>query len=183
MKPMLAALCIAAVLALPSVALATETIATPPALGQLPTIDAQNLNERALRLPQDLPAEKTLVLIAFERQQQANLDTWIAGLQLNRSPMPWIETPVIDPKNAFVRGFIDSGMRRGIPDTAARERTITLYTDRAAFSKAMGLRDPFKNVYLAVVERSGRVLLLVEGDYSAEKAKLLLQAMAPPAAK
>lgn len=183
MRFALLALWVAVVLALPSVALATETMATPAALGQLPTIDAQNLNERAVRLPQDLPAEKTLVLIAFERQQQANLDTWIAGMQLNRSPMPWIETPVIDPKNAFVRGFIDSGMRRGITDTVARERTVTLYTDRAAFSKAMGLRDPFKNVYLAVVERSGRVLLLVEGDYSAEKAKVVMQAMATRAAQ
>lgn len=183
MKTLVLACMLAAVLTLPSTAALASEAAAPPSLGQLPTIDALNLNERAVRLPQDLPAEKTLVLIAFERQQQANLDTWIAGMQLNRSPIPWIETPVIEPKNAFVRGFIDSGMRRGIPDTAARERTITLYTDRAAFSKAMGLRDPFKNVYVAVVERSGRVLLLVEGDYSAEKANVVLQTMATRAAQ
>jgi hypothetical protein len=173
------------VLALSSAMLmSTQTAAQTPAmaLGRMPTIQAESLAERALTLPQDLPGERTLVLIAFERFQQKNIDTWIDGMQLKSSTMSWIETPIIDPQNMFVRAMINGGMRRGIPDPIAREKTITLFTNRIEFSKAMGFsawEKPGTMVYAAVVDRAGRVLALSEGDYAVEKAKVILDAMNP----
>jgi hypothetical protein len=147
--------------------------------GQMPVIKAQTLNERDVTLPADLPAEKTLVLIAFERNQQGNVNTWVDGLKLTESPHAWIETPVIDPRGSLSRAFIDGGMRLGIRDTVTREKTITLYTERMAFLKAMGLKESTKNIYVAVVNRAGKVLASVEGDYSAEKAALLISKWHP----
>jgi hypothetical protein len=146
--------------------------------GRMPVIKTETLSEREVTLPADLPGEKTLVLIAFERVQQKNIDTWVNGLKLKESALPWIETPVIDPQNAFFRALINGGMRGGIPDTAMREKTITLYTDRNAFIKAMALNSGVKSIYAAVVSRAGQVLTLAEGDYSAEKAEALLAALA-----
>jgi hypothetical protein len=100
--------------------------APAPALGQMPTIKAQNLNERDFTLPQDLPGHKTLVLIAFERQQQTNVNTWIDGMKLIGSAYAWVETPVIESKNGFMRAFIDGGMRSGIREVTIREKTVTL---------------------------------------------------------
>jgi hypothetical protein len=37
------------------------------AAGRMPTISAENLNEKPFTLPAQLPAERTLVLVAFER--------------------------------------------------------------------------------------------------------------------
>ncbi len=149
---------------------------------RMPSIRAQTLNQRELTLPQELPGEVTLVLMAFEREQQVKVDTWIVGLNLKQNPFAWVETPVIEPKNWLVRAFIDNGMRGGITDTAIREKTITLYTDRAVFLNAMGLGARFNTIYAAVVARDGRVLGLVEGGYSAEKAASLVRLLTLPRA-
>jgi hypothetical protein len=169
-------------LCLSSAMLTSAQTPASPTLGRMPTIQTESLAEREMTLPRDLPGERTLVLVAFDRVQQKNIDTWIDGMQLKSSAMPWIETPVIDPKNALFRAFINGGMRRGITDPTAREKTITLYTDRIEFSKSMGFaawEKPGIVVYAAVVDRAGRVLALSEGDYSAEKAKVILDAMNP----
>jgi hypothetical protein len=103
-------------------------------------------------------------------------------MQLKSSTLRWIETPVIDPKNALFRAFINGGTRRGITDQTAREKTIMLYTVRIEFSKSMGFaawEKPGTVACAAVVDRTGCVLALSEGDYSAEKAKEITDAMSP----
>jgi hypothetical protein len=169
-----------AMLCLFGVLLATNTplLAQTLSLGQMPVIKAQTLNERELTLPRDLPGDKTLVLIAFEREQQKNVNTWIAGMKLGDNPFPWVETPVIEPRGSLSRAFIDGGMRMGIRDVITREKTITLYTDRLAFVRAMGLRGSIETIHAAVVNRAGQVLASVEGDYSKEKEAVLLKALA-----
>ncbi|MDR3747630.1 MAG: hypothetical protein P4M04_05705 [Acidobacteriota bacterium] len=61
--------------------------------------------------------------------------------------------------NPLTRWFIDSGMRRGIPDPNARARTITLYIDKKPFEQALQLPTE-KTVYALLVDRSGKVLWL-----------------------
>lgn len=146
-------------------------------LGRMPTVEAESLSEIPMTVPAQLPAERTLVLIAFEREQQTVLNTWVAGLNLTDNKLPWIETPVIGKGYGLIRGFINGGMRRGIQDNAMRDRTVTLYTDPAALRKDMGLTGDGKTVWVAVVDRKGQVWALAEGNYSADKAKPLLEAL------
>jgi hypothetical protein len=145
-------------------------------LGQMPVIQTETLGERKLTLPQDLPGEKTLAVIAFERGQQANINTWVNGLNLKTTTDPWVELPVIEPRSSWSRAFIDGGMRMGIRDEAMRNRVITLYIERAPFLKAMGLPESTKSIYVVIVTRSGQVLASVEGDYTPEKAAVLAKA-------
>jgi hypothetical protein len=141
---------------------------------KMSTVEAETLSEKALILPRDLPGEKTLILIAFARKQQSNIDTWINGMNLKEAKFAWIETPVIDPFYGFFSGFIQRGMRKGIPDSADRERTVTIFTSRIEFLKSMGLPESTDNIYAVVVDRSGNVLSKAEGDYTAMKAETLL---------
>ena len=142
--------------------------------GVMPKVSAEDLNERAVNLPAQLPADKTLVLMAFTQDQQAEVDTWVSDMGLSTSDLAWIETPVIDPSNAFVRAMINGGMRRGIPDTRIRERIVTLYTDGAALRRVMGLLSDGKTMVALVLDRSGKVLAQAQGRHSAEKAQQLL---------
>lgn len=146
----------------------------------MPNLSAEDLNERAINLPEQLPAEKTMVLMPFTQDQQAEVNTWVAGMSLATSSLAWIETPVIDPSNAFVRAMISAGMRRGIPDTRMRERIITVYTDGVALRRAMGLSSDGKSMVAMVLDRSGKVLTQVAGTHTPEKAKLLLAGMTSP---
>ena len=149
-----------------------------PAAGRMPTLSASTLADRAVTLPADLPGEKTLVLMAYDRKQQADLDTWIVGLRLREGTRPWVEVPVIGRSNAFVRGMIDAGMRRGIPDVADRDRTITLAVDAVSLRAALALEGDVDQVDLMVIDRSGLVRVRARGPYALDKSKALLDAMA-----
>ncbi len=137
-------------------------------------VASENLNEEDVKLPTDLPSERTLLILAFQREQQDNIDTWINGMALRQSNLPWLELPVIDNPGLLGRWFINSGMRNGIPDTDMRSHVVSLYTDKAAFLSALGIVDE-KYCYALVVDRSGRVLENVRGDYTAEGAKKILR--------
>jgi hypothetical protein len=59
-------------------------------------------------------------------------------------------------------------MRSGIDDLGARERTITLYLDKASFRESLELPDE-DTIYALVVDTAGNVVLRVEGRHSAAK--------------
>ena len=153
----------------------TQNLSTPI----FPTLSGKNLNGKEFNLPRDLPAEKTLVLIAFEQEQQFVLDSWAKGLDLPNSPIPWIEVPVISTPYVIGSFIIDFGMRRGITSPKIRDRVITLYTDREAFAKSMGFKYDKQEAYVAVVDRSGKNLGMVKGSFDERKAKTILDLLEP----
>lgn len=167
----LAALLLAATLA------AAQSVAAP---GRMPELTAENLSERSLKLPADLPGERTLVLMAYERRQQADLDTWINALKLKDGAIAWVELPVVGQRIGLMRAFINGGMRRGIAAGPDRDRTVTLFVDAAPLRAAMGLAPQpaeASAVDVVVVSRDGRVLAQASGSYTAAKAGPLLQAL------
>jgi hypothetical protein len=153
--------------------------ATPPS-PRMPSIKAENLNERVVTLPADLPGERTLVLMAFLREQQPDVNTWIEGMKLVDSKLPWVEVPVVGAGGRLWQGLVNAGMRTGIREESMRERVITLFTDRLALLRALDLPGEGKVVLALVMNRSGEVLAQVQGRHSDDKANLLLAAMQSP---
>ena len=144
-----------------------------------PTLTASNLEKRERSLPADFEGERNLLLVAFEREQQKNVDTWLREMKRFEELDPsfrYYELPTIERPNAFVRWFIDSGMRRGIPDKKARERTITLYLDKKPFCDALLITDQ-KTIYAFLVDRAGNVLWKSEGDFDEAKGAGLKSAL------
>jgi hypothetical protein len=146
--------------------------------GNFPKLIAANLEKQVLSLPEDFAGDRNLLLIAFQREQQKNIDTWLH--QMNRFQWApgfrYFELPTIDKLNPIARWFINNGMRRGIPDANARARTITLYLDKPSFRKALDLPDE-KQIYALLVDRSGCVLWRAEGDFDEAKAAGLEEAL------
>lgn len=143
---------------------------------QIGTIAASDLNGREIVFPRDLPGQRTLALIAYERGQQGAVDSWVEGLDLRQSDIPWVELPVIEDRGALFRSFIDNGMRSGIVQPEARARVVTLYTDPEAFRRRLGLEGA-QTIHAVVLSREGRVLARAAGPYSEEKARVLLRAL------
>ncbi len=148
-------------------------------IAHFPAVKASNLEKRELSLPGDFAGERNLLLVAFEREQQKNVDTWLHEMKRFEELDPefrYYELPTIERMNAFMRWFIDSGMRRGIPDRKARERTITLYLDKKPFCDALAISDQ-KTIYAFLVDRAGRVLWRSDGDFDEMKAASLRAAL------
>lgn len=143
----------------------------------LPAITTQSLDEKPFVLPRDLPADRTLVLLAFERAQKPALETWISGLNLADGKMPWIEVVVVGPQNAFVHAMITRGMRRESDNTPTQRHLLPVFADQEAFAVAMGVS--VKSPYAVIVDRAGHVLAASPGDYSATKAQALMPGVKP----
>jgi hypothetical protein len=136
-----------------------------------PSVEASNLERRAFNLPADFEGERNLLLVAFEREQQKDVDTWLREMKRFESLDPdfhYYELPTIQRPGAFMRWFIDTGMRHGIPDRKARERTITLYLEKKPFLDAMLITDQ-KKIYAFLVDREGSVLWRSDGVYEETK--------------
>jgi hypothetical protein len=140
-----------------------------------PEVRGKNLEGTNLRLPQDLEGELNLVFLAFQREQQLMVNTWLPTADLLESLHPelrYYELPTISRMNPLARWFINTGMRSGIKDPKSRRKTITLYLDKGPFRKALGLATE-DNIYVLLVDRQGKVLWESKGPCNAESAKNL----------
>lgn len=145
-----------------------------------PRVQGANLERESFTLPDDFEGEINLALIAFTREQQADIDTWIpAARELARSHpgFRYYELPTISRGVPLARWWLDGAMRAGIPDHAARAATITLYLDKRAFREALELPSE-KTIYALLVDRMGRILWRTEGAWTDEKGRALQQVVA-----
>lgn len=146
---------------------------------RFPELKASNLEGKQFLLPRDLEGDRNLVLVAFKREQQKEIDTWLKEMKRFEEIDPkleYYELPTISRLNAFSRWFIDSGMRHGIPDKSARARTITLYIEKDPFEKSLQIPTEDK-IYPMLVNRKGDVLWRSEGPFDESKAESLRQAL------
>ncbi len=145
-----------------------------------PTVTSDNLEGTTFTLPRDFAGARNIVFVAFQRKQQDDVDTWVPFVKeaLVRHPdADYYEIPTIKRMVAPMRWFINRGMRGGIDDLAARERTVTLYIDKEPFKQALAITDE-NVIQVLVVDPAGRVWWRTTGRYSAEKARALEAALA-----
>ncbi len=144
-------------------AAATPT-ATPTAF---PALVTKDLNGVTQRLPHGLPGEVKLFLIAYQREQQQDIDPWLTlGLRLERVHPGFrvYELPTLSAKWGAAASYIDGGMRRGIREVEARARTLTLYLDKDAFNQALALPTE-QQVYALLVDARGHVVWRRDGQF------------------
>ncbi|MEO5825980.1 MAG: hypothetical protein ABIR59_08845, partial [Gemmatimonadales bacterium] len=107
-----------------------------------PKVEGRNLEGQRFSLPADFEGELNIVLVAFRREQQDDVDTWLPSLTAmaaKRAAVRVYELPTLNRSYSLMRRFIDGGMARGIPQQATREATITLYINKAPFKRALGI--------------------------------------------
>ncbi|MGA7295381.1 MAG: hypothetical protein WBW85_22820, partial [Terriglobales bacterium] len=108
-----------------------------------------------------------------------DVDTWLREMKRFEELDPgfhYYELPAIQRPGAFMRWFIDTGMRHGIPDRKARERTITLYLEKKPFLDSLLIADQ-KKIYAFLVDRQGNVLWKSEGVFDETKGASLRSAL------
>ena len=145
---------------------------------RLPAVTGKDLNGKPWKAPADFPGERTLVILGYEQEQQASIDTWTAGMGLAKpgNELPWVEMPVIDEPGFVMRWVIDTGMQRGIPGTDARGHVWTAYTNRKTFLKSCGI-DSVSDIHVLVVTRDGTILAMESGRYTEGAAARILNVL------
>jgi len=134
---------------------------------RFPRVEGTNLEGRKYSLPADFESDYNVVLIAFQRGQQADVDTWLPFLREQQKAQGGVrvyELPTLGRSYRIMRGFIDGGMARGIADKATREATITLYIDKSPFKRALAIASE-DCISAMLVARDGRVLWRADGRF------------------
>jgi len=144
-----------------------------------PKVVGIDLQGNKQELPQAFQNKFNLVVVAFKREQQLQVDTWIKALEpilKEKSNLSFFEIPLIYELSSAKRFWVNNGMRFGILDEVARKRTITVYTNRDEFFKITKMRED--EIYTLLLDKNGKILWRVEGVADDKKIKSLLDKMA-----
>ena len=142
----------------------------PDSTSRFPAVTGRSLAGRTFHLPGDFEGERNVVLVAFKRHQQDDVDTWTPHLRPLAAEDPGLriyKLPTLGRRYLLMRGIIDGGMRGGIPDSAARAATITLYINKSPFRRALAVPDEDR-IHVLLVDRAGTILWRAAGPWSAE---------------
>jgi len=145
-----------------------------------PRVSGRNLLRQNVTFPDDLPGKLNLLLLAFYQRQQLDINTWIPlsqQLEAAYNGLYYYELPTITLLGRFQRFFINEGMRAGIPDTKARERTLTLYLDKDEFLSALEIPSQ-EEIQVLLVDQAGAVLWRTAGRLDETKEAALREFIA-----
>lgn len=136
-----------------------------------PRMVGTNLQRRKVVIPDELQGQANVVIIAFRRSQQEEVESWtpfLQGIERACSGLRYYELPTVRPMDAVSRVFISEGMRASIRDEAARERTITIHIDTRAFCQALDLPDE-STIHVLLLDDRGQVRWSADGRFTPEK--------------
>ena len=148
---------------------------------QFPIVQGRSLTGRRVTLPADFEGDRNVVLVAFKRGQQDDVDTWMPRLREMTASRPGLrvyELPTLASSYRIMRSFIDGGMRGGIPDSAVRAATITLYIDKKPYKAALRIASE-DSIHVFLVERGGRIVWRAAGPFTPAVAAHLEAALTP----
>lgn len=160
-------------------ACATDYSNNNPLGHMFPDISGQSLDKKSYRIPRDLSAPKTLLLIGYRQNAQFDIDRWMVGLDMTGTDIPVIELPAI--QGFFPRLFqtrIDEGMRSDIPHELWKA-VITVYEDGETVQSFTGNENP-DNARVVLLNSTGRVIYFYDRGFSVDALNNLTKAVERP---
>jgi hypothetical protein len=121
-----------------------------------------------------------LVVVAFRREQQAFVDSWVAWWETIAAEYPSLrcyEIPVIATHWSPARAAIDGGMAQTVHTQEARCRTLTVYTDVRRVTDALAIDAP-NMVTVLLVDAHSRLRWRTTGPVSEHSGSELAAALA-----
>lgn len=143
-------------------------VATPSNIknSRFPTVQGKSLSGDLVSIPDRFAGKNTLVLVGYEQRAQFDIDRWILGALQAEVKVEIVELPTIAGMlPQMVQGFIDNGMRSGIPK-ADWGSVVTVYEDAPKIIEALGNDRP-QSAYAVLLDRQGRILWTSNIGYSA----------------
>jgi hypothetical protein len=144
---------------------------------RFPSVAGVALSGTPFRIPEDLLGAPALLLCAYRRGTQADIDRWaaFAGRELTRLAV--FELPII-PAIVWrpLQGWIDGGMRGGVP-RVQWSRVVTLYEDGAKARAFLG-DGGGDRAQVVLLDAAGVVAFHDAGGFRATSAHRLAAALA-----
>lgn len=138
-----------------------------------PSLAAETLAGNKVNLPEDVKVKKAFLVVAFERKAQSQADDWfeVYAKQFQAEGYVFYELPMISSMWKWMSGFIDSGMRSGVP-SYKHNNVATYYGALEIYIKALGVKDR-SLVYVFTLNETGEIVGRTTGVVDPKKIMLL----------
>lgn len=149
---------------------------TSPVGKRLPSVKGQALSRTVVKFPEDLAGSPAILMVAYRRGTQADVDRWTAFLAERAPNTVRYELPTI--ANIIWRpmaGWIDSGMRGGVPQEAWSS-VVTLYDDASKLRDFLGDCGGY-TAHMVLLDREGKVAWFNAGGFSERTGESLLDVL------
>ncbi|AKB25077.1 hypothetical protein MSMTP_1608 [Methanosarcina sp. MTP4] len=143
---------------------------------RFPKVTSKSLANNLLTLPDCAEGKITLVSIAFARNAQEQIDSWIRPFEREfggDEHFAIYELPMISQGWKVLSWMIDSGMRGGIP-TEKHDNVITFYGDYSDYQEALEMEDT-QLAYVFLLDRKGIIRWREQGYATPETEKELIE--------
>jgi hypothetical protein len=131
-----------------------------------PRVTGENLKKEKVTLPDSYLGKPTLLLIGYQQRTQFDIDRWILGVLQADVPVQIVEVPTIaGMMPQMVQGFINNGMRSGIPETDWAA-VVTVYEDAEKIIQVLGNERP-QSAYAVLLNKDGQIVWSSNKGYSA----------------
>jgi hypothetical protein len=130
---------------------------------KFPNVTADSLAGTKESIPESCRGKVTLVAVAFLRESQGQLDSWLNPFYEKfgkRDGFMFYEIPMISSGYKFMKFVIDGGMRGGIP-SFKHKHVVTMYGDVEKYLTALHL-DP-RYGYAFLLDREGSIVFQAQG--------------------
>ncbi len=146
----------------------TRSVSTPSNItnSQFPSVKGNSLTNQAVSIPENYRGKTTLILVGYTQRAQFDIDRWILGALQADVKADIVEVPTIaGMMPQMVQGFIDNGMRSGIPKSDWGS-VVTVYEDAPKIIEALGNERP-QSAYAVLLNREGKIVWSSNIGYSA----------------
>lgn len=139
-----------------------------------PSLRAETLSGIDILYPDDVEGKTTLILMAFKRETQLKIDSWLepflAKFEKDTS-IQFFEIPMLAKGWKLMSRFIDGGMRSGIP-IEKHGNVSTFYGDVDKYCRLLSITDK-SDGYVFLLDKYGVLQWRSSGYATEEKLELL----------
>jgi len=148
-----------------------------PIIGMaFPNLEAETLSGEKIVYPDSVKGKVTLLVLAFERQTQDKVDSWLGpfiGQFAEQDRAGFYEIPMLAGRWKLLSGIIDGGMRRGVPRDR-HDHVSTFYGDVDRYCRQLQIGDK-SDGYVFLLDRDGVIRWRSNGWATEEKLQALFE--------
>lgn len=144
-----------------------------------PELKAETLSGIDLKYPDDVKGKITLILMAFKRETQRKIDSWLAPFSKafeSDTSIQFFEIPMLATGWKLMSPIIDGGMRSGIP-RHKHGNVTTFYGNINTYCERLSIEDR-SDAYVFLLDKDGVIQWRSSGFATQDKLKELFERIA-----
>jgi hypothetical protein len=144
---------------------------------KFPTIAVKTLAKNKIELPAFTMGKPTIICIVFEQSAQGKVDTWTNPVlqKYTAGQVNYYEIPMINASYKIASGFIDNGMRSGVPKEL-HNNVATYYGKLNTYKTDLMMYDK-NSCYLFLLDSAGIIKHIDEAAATTDKIDTLFKAI------